>query len=83
MMRGRGGRPLNRGTQLRVPFKTVKTHVAKPPFDLTISESSFTRVNPMNDDNFQAVSMRIFEIVIHTHNFTSVALSTFRQSRCF
>lgn len=59
MMRGRGGRPLNRGPQLRGLYKTVKTHVAKPPFDLTISENCFTRVNPINDENFQNVSIRI------------------------
>lgn len=58
MMRGGGGRPLNRGSQLRVPYKTVKTHVAKPPFDLTISESSFQRVHPSNDDNFQAMLLK-------------------------
>lgn len=56
MMRGRGGRPMNR-TPLRAPFKTIKTHIAKPPFDFVMCEASFTRVNPVNDDNFQAVSI--------------------------
>lgn len=56
MMRGRGGRPMNR-TQLRTPFKTVKSHVAKPPFDLIMCENSFPRVNTVNDENFQAVNI--------------------------
>ncbi|XKL59340.1 hypothetical protein PGB90_000356 [Kerria lacca] len=57
MMRGRGGRPMNR-TQLRTPFKTVKSHVAKPPFDLIMCENSFPRVNTVNDENFQAALIK-------------------------
>ena len=55
MIRGRGGRAMNRA-QMRGPYKTIKTHVAKPPFDLTACEVHFPRVQPLNDEAFQSVS---------------------------
>lgn len=58
MIRARGGgRTMNR-SQLRGPFKTLKTHVAKPPFDLTACETNFSRVKPLNDEVFQSVSKK-------------------------
>lgn len=75
MMRGRGGRPLNR-TQLRAPFKTLKTHVAKPPFDLTMCENSFPRVNSVKDETLQSVS-KYHDIEI---SYTRSAISVFQLS---